>query len=215
MKEFNSLYNYKNAFSTMKVIVITITVASFIFAGGIFYVFTKNQEESTTRVWVKTTDGSMFAADKNSSITLNDRIVEYKHHVKWFYTLWYTLNKANHEENINAALNLANKTVGEEQLDVYQSQSVFDKLQRTGRRFESEIIGDPEIQVNENGVIGRIMGTLTFIDENGEAYRKQNLNIEFLLNDVLRIQGRTDNNPHGVLISGWKILDDSEIVSDN
>jgi len=213
--KFNELYNYRNAFKTITILTVVIVIGCLFAVGGMFYVFTTNQTNSTLQIWVKTQDGSMFKADKSTEITLEDRVIEYKHHVKWFYNIWYTLNRTDYQENVNTGLNLINKKSGEDLLDVYVSQGVFQKIDQTGRGLISKIIEDPIIEVTENGVFGKIIGELKFIDENGKEYRKQHLDISFQLQDVLKIQGRSDKNPHGVMISEWKIVNDNVIDSTN
>lgn len=208
MKEFNQLYNYKTAFATLKIIVIVVVIASLSTVGAMYYVFVSKQNETTQRIWVKTQDGSMFSANVNNGISQDDRIIEYKHHVKWFYNLWYSLTKSTHEENINKALDLIDKAKGSEMLDFYIAQGVFNKLNQTGRRFESKMLEEPKIVINEQGIFGEIKGKLSFIDETGKVYRVQHLDVNFELMDVLTIQGRTDNNPHGVLIKNWGIVND-------
>lgn len=208
MKEFNQLYNYKTAFATLKVIVIVVVVASLGAVASVYYIFVDKQNASTQRIWVKTADGSMFSATEKNAISYEDRVIEYKHHVKWFYNLWYSLTKSTHEENINKALDLIDKVKGGEMLDFYIAQGVFNKLNQTGRRFESRLLEEPTISLTEKGIFGEIKGKLSFIDETGKVYRVQHLDVAFELTDVLTIQGRTDNNPHGVLIKNWTITND-------
>lgn len=211
MTEFKNLMNYRDAFKTMRILVLTVIVLCFGLVGYIFYHFQEKEKSMLNNIWVKTQDGSMFNASKAGAMTKEDRIVEYQHHVKWFYNLWYTLNKDIQEDNINAALNLIDKKPGEELLDYYMSQNVFRKLSQTGRSFVSKITKEPEIHITNTGIIGRVYGVIYFYDEKMKIYRKQHLDAEFTLSDVLTIQGRTNVNPHGVKIASWNVINDKEI----
>lgn len=209
--KFTELYNYRSSFKLITIGSLTLVVASLILVGVMYYIFTQNQNDSTQQIWVKTQDGSIFSVDKSEQIVLEDRIVEYKHHTKWFYNLWYTLNRANNEDNINTALNLVTTEQGEDLLDVYTSQGVFQKLTQTGRSFECKMEGEPEIKVTSQGIFGQLKGYLKFFDENGQIYRNQHLDVAFELKDVISVQGRTNKNPHGVLVSSWEIINDTEV----
>lgn len=209
--EFKELISYRDAFKTTRILALTVIVLCIGLTGFVFYQSHQKEQSMLNTIWIKTQDGSMFAASKAGAMSKDDRIVEYKHHVKWFYNLWYSLDKDNQESNINLALNLIDKQPGEELLDYYMSQNVFRKISQTGRSFVSKITTEPEIKITNAGIIGRVYGVIDFYDEQRKIYRKQHLDVEFTLSDVLGIQGRTNVNPHGVKISTWTVINDKEV----
>ncbi|PKP45132.1 MAG: hypothetical protein CVT95_09450 [Bacteroidetes bacterium HGW-Bacteroidetes-12] len=211
MTEFKELISYRDAFKTTRILALTVIVLCIGLTGFIYYQSIEKEKQMLNNIWIKTQDGSMFSAERVGVMTKEDRVIEYKHHVKWFYNMWYTLNKDNQENNINAALNLIEKKPGEELLDYYISQNVFQKISQTGRSFISKLKGEPEIHISTNGIIGRVYGTIDFYDEQRQVYRKQHLDVEFALNDVIGIEGRSNINPHAVKIASWNVINDKEV----
>ena len=170
------------------------------------YVFTisvKMVERSRQKIYVLDNGKSLLVALRED-ITEN-RNAEARHHVKRFHELFFTLepDKEYIENNIREALHLADRSAME-QYQSFKENNVYNQV------IASDIsmtLQTDSIQLEFSGYPYRF----TFFGKQ-KIVRKSNITIRNLkTSGHIRNISRTDNNPHGFLMEGWRIIENNDL----
>ncbi len=200
--KLDSLVNYRTANSAMKIITIIAIVFAFVFSVWMYLYSLKELKASKNKIYMLDAKGNAYAADEKN-IDINTRAFEYEAHVKTFYNLWYSIDENSYKRNIDDALNLAGEC-GKEMYNEYKEQDLLNTLRSKNLSTTVEI-KEIKIEVTQRPITGYIKGIQTIKRLGGEISR--NMNCTFQLHDV----DRSRENPHGVKIENWKVIDNSEI----
>ena len=170
------------------------------------YVFTisvKMVERSRQKIYVLDNGKSLLVALRED-ITEN-RNAEARDHVKRFHELFFTLepDKEYIENNIREALHLADRSAME-QYRSFKENNVYNQV------IASDIsmtLQTDSIQLDFSGYPYRF----TFFGKQ-KIVRKSNITIRNLkTSGYIRNISRTDNNPHGFLMEGWRIIENNDL----
>jgi len=200
--ELKSLTTYKSAFSLVQLILIAVILAS---AGAnvmIWKMFSEKIEQLSSVIYIMDGSGSVEPASQ-TPINLEQRTFEYEDHVKDFYRLWYAFDEHNFEENLEKGLYLVGEC-GISLFDTYKEDRVLEKLQEKNL---SLFVSVEEISINTETrpVSGYIKGTQTIKRLAGKMTRR--MDCTFTLHNV----SRSRENPHGVKIENWEIVNNSKV----
>lgn len=200
-----SLTNYKTAYSLVSIIAVTIIVSAFGSGAFIYYINAKMLQENKSVIYILDEKGNALIANKSQQ-SLETRVFEYEDHVKDFYQLWYAYDQFSYKRNIETALNLIGEG-GKELYNLDLEQDIFGMLREKNLTLTVSVT---DVQINDTRpVTGKITGTQTIRRLKGKLTR--NLIATFTLKDV----DRSRNNPHGVIIENWKIIDNTQIPENN
>lgn len=207
-KEFENIMTYKKGFSMMQYIsIISIVLGLGTGVGSYVYHEIKLGElhqqlfQAQKNPWVlDIKSGSVGRANLN--YTSDDKKIEYKHHITMFYNTFYTFDQFNFDSNVDKALNLIGDK-GKELLALYEEKEIKKKLIEGNMEITTKVEKinfDPK---NPYHGISYAIQTL----RKGKNIARRKVNAEFLLEPC----GRSDKNPHGVLIKTWKIIDNAKV----
>lgn len=200
--ELKSLETYKSAFGLVQLLLVAVVAAS---AGANVYtwkLYSDKTDQLSSVIYIMDGAGSVTAAERQP-LNLEQRVFEYEDHVKDFYGLWYAFDEHSFQRNTEKGLYLIGEC-GVKLLDVYKEERVFSKLQEKNLKV-SVAVEDIAINLETRPVTGYIKGAQTISRLGGEMSRR--MDCTFTLYDV----DRSRENPHGVKIENWQIIDNSKI----
>lgn len=136
---------------------------------------------------------------------LLNRPVEYKSQIELFHRLFFTLPPDNDyiKENIEKSLYLIDES-GKKEYTNLRENGFYNQIVSSNAMVT---IKTDSIKINEENQKFIYYGTQTINRKTALITRK--LITEGSFENIMR----TNNNPHGVLLKNWKILDNSEISS--
>ncbi len=201
--EFKSLKNIESSFKQIRLFSIVFVVMCTISAGYAVwksYDFAQKQREK------------IYVLDEGKSLMLalsqdleQNRPVEAREHVKRFHELFFTLapDKAAIESNIRRALHLSDKSA-------YYHHNNFSEKGYYNRIISGNInqrISVDSLKCDFNTYPYKVVtyAKQMIIRESNVTERNLTTSCQ-LLNSV-----RSDNNPHGFMIEGFEIVDNSDI----
>lgn len=170
------------------------------------YVFTlsaKMVETSKQKIYILDNGKSLLAALREN-ITEN-REAEARDHVKRFHELFFTLepDKEYIEKNVKEALYLADCSAMEQ----YQSFKENNMYNQVIASDISMMVQTDSIRLDFTGYPYRFL----FFGKQ-KIVRTSNITIRNLeTSGYLRNISRTDNNPHGFLMEGWRIVQNQDV----
>lgn len=202
-KVLKSLVSYKSAFQLLKLWSVVIIAAVLISSSVSFYYMISEIKRAKSLIWVLDKNGNISSAEESSMYDPKTRIFEFEDHLRKFYRLWYGLDEGSFKRNTDEALHLVGQC-GKELYNEYKETDLLRKLQE-GNLKSSVEIERIEIDMNASPVSGLLYGIQTVRRPKGQGKRR--LDAEFILYDV----ERSRENPHGVLIEGWRIINSDKI----
>ncbi|MFI3333584.1 MAG: conjugative transposon protein TraK [Rikenellaceae bacterium] len=203
--EFKSLKNIESSFKQIRLFSIIFLVACTI---GTAYSIWKSYdfaERQREKIYVLDNGKSLMLA--LSQELEQNRPVEAREHVKRFHELFFTLapDKAAIESNINRALHLADKSA-------FYHYNDFAEKGYYNRIIAGNIIQRVEIESIECDFEGYPYKVTTHAKQ--MIIRESNVTERQLITTcTLSNSVRSDNNPHGFIIEGFEIVDNSDIKS--
>ena len=170
------------------------------------YVFTlsaKMVETSKQKIYILDNGKSLLAALRENMT--ENREAEARDHVKRFHELFFTLepDKEYIEKNVKEALYLADRSAMEQ----YQSFKENNMYNQVIASDISMTVQTDSIRLDFTGYPYRF---LYFGKQ--KIVRTSNITIRILeTSGYLRNISRTDNNPHGFLMKGWRIVQNQDV----
>lgn len=170
------------------------------------YVFTlsaKMVETSKQKIYILDNGKSLLAALRENMT--ENREAEARDHVKRFHELFFTLepDKEYIEKNVKEALYLADRSAMEQ----YQSFKENNMYNQVIASDISMTVQTDSIRLDFTGYPYRF---LYFGKQ--KIVRTSNITIRILeTSGYLRNISRTDNNPHGFLMEGWRIVQNQDV----
>ncbi|MEQ9221064.1 MAG: hypothetical protein RLO17_23620 [Cyclobacteriaceae bacterium] len=209
--ELSNLVTYKSSFTILRItllLVIVIFTCSFI---GLYYYTSVELEKANNRVFLLEASGNMMVAGAMDVVSKKDFELMVEDHVRDFYHLFFSFDENNYSDNTERALKLIG-TSGVELFDNYRRENVLARLKEANAVVEIEI-EQVIIEVkNINNIRAQVKAVQTTRAGNNSISRRMDSNIF----DVIR-KGvtRTIENPHGLRIENFVIVDKSEVKENN
>lgn len=170
------------------------------------YVFTLSAnmvELSKQKIYVLDNGKSLLVALRED--ISENRDAEARDHVKRFHELFFTLepDKDYIEKNVREALYLADRSAME-QYQSYKENNLYNQV----------IASNISMTLQADSVkldFSTYPYPISFYGKQ-KIVRKSNITIRSLkTSGFLRNTSRTDNNPHGFLIEGWRIVENNDL----
>lgn len=208
--ELSNLVTYKSSFSLLRitlVLVILIFSLSFI---GLYYYTSKELEEANNRVFLLEASGNMMVAGAMDVVSREDFELMVEDHIRDFYQLFFSFDENNYDTNTERALKLIGSS-GMELFDNYRRDNVLSRLREANAVVEiqvEQVIIDVK---NINNIRAQVKAVQTTRAGNNSISRRMDSNV---FNIIKKGVTRTLENPHGLRIENFVIIDKSE-VEDN
>jgi len=197
-----SLFDYKSAFKTSMMFFASVVYFCVVAVMVMAVYMYRELDKQNAIIYVMDKTGAISTADRND-LDVSGRLFEYEDHVKTFYRKWYAFDESSFELNIETALYLIGD-VGKSMYQKYMEDNILRTLKQMNMSVTVEIT-DVYVDMNTMPRSGHITGIQTIKRTKGSVSR--NMNCTFMLWDV----SRSRNNPHGVKIEKWEIINNSVI----
>ena len=197
------IFDIQQKFRFTVYVLLIISVAMVAGSGYVFTLSVKLVERSKQKIYVLDNGKSLLVALRED--ISENRDAEARDHVKRFHELFFTLepDKAYIENNIKEALYLADRSAME-QYQSFKENNVYNQV------IASDIsmtLQTDSIQLDFTNYPYRF----TYHGKQ-KIVRTSNITIRNLeTSGFLRNISRTDNNPHGFMMEGWRIVENSDL----
>jgi conjugative transposon TraK protein len=140
-----------------------------------------------------------FASGRKENIS-----VEARDHVKTFHRLFFTLDPDEKliEANIRQALYLADETA-KRQYDDLKEKGFYEGIV-SGNISQELAVDSIKVSTASEPYVFRFYGTLRIVRPTSVITRS------LVTGGRLRNISRSDNNPHGLLVERWEVLDNTD-----
>lgn len=205
--EYNlkGLMNYKSAFQLMQIVFFIIVVVFLVIVGIIYFNSQKRIASLQNSIYVIDKTGAIASANRMQQ-TKDTRLFEYKDQVKSFFQLWYQLDPASYNGNINNALKLIGKS-GKVLYAQYLDAEIEKKLITNGITTKS-YVDSIKFDTSTLPVKGIVYGRQDIIRKN--VTTKRMMVCTFTITDI----NRSEDNSHGALIDNWNVIN-NKIINKN
>lgn len=181
----------------------TIVFAAFIVVAGFFFAY-KMIEDSRKSIYIL--DNGVPVLAKQTDVLLN-RPVEYKAQIELFHRLFFTLapDDAYIKENIQKSLYLIDDSAKKEYTNL-KEKGFFNQIVASSSMVS---IHADSITLNPDNKKFQFFGKQMITRKSSVITRK--LITEGFYDDIIR----SPNNPHGVMLKNWRIINNEEISNQN
>ncbi len=197
------IFDIQQKFRFTVYVLLIISVAMVAGSGYVFTLSVKLVERSKQKIYVLDNGKSLLVALRED--ISENRDAEARDHVKRFHELFFTLepDKAYIENNIKEALYLADRSAME-QYQSFKENNVYNQV----------IASDISMTLQTDSIQLDFSGYPYQFTYHGKQkiVRTSNITIRNLeTSGFLRNISRTDNNPHGFMMEGWRIVENSDL----
>jgi len=181
----------------------TIVFAAFIVVAGFFFAY-KMIEDSRKSIYIL--DNGVPVLAKQTDVLLN-RPVEYKAQIELFHRLFFTLapDDSYIKENIQKSLYLIDDSAKKEYTNL-KEKGFFNQIVASSSMVS---IHADSIALNPDNKKFQFFGKQMITRKSSVITRK--LITEGFYDDIIR----SPNNPHGVMLKNWRIINNEEISNQN
>jgi hypothetical protein len=203
--QIDEVKNYRGAFKTIAYgSFIIIGIAIVVFAGTVIYLYKKSQIGYNSIWIVDPKSSTVVKADQVLSAANPEREFEYRNHVTMFLHDWFEFDQFNFKEHINQGINYLGNC-GPSMLNDYNTQDLGRRLIEKNMKCTIQI-DSIQFDMGHVPVRGACFAIQTIASPAGSKQRK--IYATFTMHDL---EGRSNKNPHGVLIDDMKFFDTSTI----
>ncbi|WP_339869648.1 conjugative transposon protein TraK [uncultured Algoriphagus sp.] len=203
---FSKPKNIDTAFRQIRIFTLTIIIGCLLFSGFTLYKSQQLTASLQQKIYILANGKALeaFATDRRDNI-----LVEAKDHISTFHRYFFTLDPDEKViiANTAKALYLADAT----------AKRQYDNL--TESNYYSNIIaGNISQEINMDSVAIDLQQTPSYFRYYGTQQLTRTGSIvtrKLVTEGYLRKVSRSDNNPHGFLIEGWKTLENTDIHIQN
>lgn len=196
-----TLINLDNAFKSLKIITIVVIVMSFGFCFGMYFIFESNNQKAREKIYVLTSSGALeLAQAKDPHI---NRKAELQNHIDMFHRFFFEFDPDANEINksVNRALVLIDDSG--KQLHYSRKEALYYHKVIEGSISSRIQIDSIVSDLGSYPYLAKIYAKQKLIRPSKIAYK--NLVAICQLRDVKR----TDDNPHGLLIEQYRLINNS------
>jgi len=204
--EISELVSYKKSHSSLRVLALTSIVSSALIVLLVFLQYT-SALATEQRVYANSLSANQWVLDPNtgavynmsqSAITEESKIVEYEHHVTMVYKSFYEFDPfENFQEKLGKGLELVDQKIGVKIISAHDKVDLENRIKSEGMHIYADI-DSILLDINPTKISGIAFGKQKIIKGKGKGLR--HLDYEF---EMIPLEGRTANNPHGVVITKW------------
>ena len=200
--KFPSLTNYKQAYSLVKVFALVIVLFFGCIAAFVSYNATQTVKNLQNSIYVLSPTGEISIALRSNE--KDNRYFEYESHIEKGYTLWYEMDEGSYHPNIEKALFLFGDC-GKLMLNDYKEQKMLRNLQAKNMQLKVSV-DSIKWDKTVTPVFGVVYGVQTIKRPGGQLKRRMDCSFNIL------DYSRSKQNPHGVKIENWNVINSEVIV---
>ena len=196
-------FDIRQKFRFTVYVLLAVSLVTISLSGYVFTLSVKLVERSRQKIYVLDNGKSLLVALRED--ISENRDAEARDHVKRFHELFFTLepDKEYIEKNVREALYLADRSAMEQ----YQSF-------KENNMYNQVIASDISMTVTTDSIrldFSTYPYTFTYYGRQ-KIVRTSNITLRRLeTTGCLRNISRTDNNPHGFLMEGWRIVQNQDM----
>ncbi len=206
--ELKNLVTYKSSFTLLRVsllLVVVIFSCAFI---GLYYYTARELEKANSKVYLLESSGNMIAASAMDVVTREDFELMVEDHVRDFYTLFFSFDENSYEQHTERALQLIGQS-GRELYDSYRRENVLARLKEANAVVEIDI-EQVKVEVrNINNIQVQVKAVQTTWAGDNSISRRMDSNVFQVVRKGI---SRSLDNPHGLRIENFVIVDKSEVI---
>lgn len=203
---FNKPKNIDTAFRQIRLYTMMVIIGCLLLSGFIVYRSQQLTASLQQKVYILSNGKAMeaFATDRRDNLQ-----VEAKDHVSTFHRYFFTLDPDEKviTSNTGKALYLADASA-KRQYDNLQESNYYSNI-ISGNISQEISVDSVVIDMHQTPLYFRYYGTQRLIRTGSIVTRK------LITEGYLRQLSRSDHNPHGFLIEGWKTLENTDINIQN
>lgn len=203
---FRKAKNIDTAFRQTRVLAIGIITATILLCCYVTYKSFELSKNVQSKIYVL---GNGKALEAYASERADNLPVEAKDQVKTFHSAFFTLSpdEKHNQQTINRALNLADNSA-KRQYDNLRESNYYTGI-ITGNINQVVITDSISLQLESSPIRFRFHGKQ-------EITRPSSVVVRSLITEgALRQVQRSENNPHGLLIERWKIIENKDLSIKN
>lgn len=197
------LFDIQRKFRFTVYVLLTVSIGLIGLSGYVFTLSLKLADQSRQKIYVLDNGKSLLVALRED--ISENRDAEARDHIKRFHELFFTLepDKQYIESNVREALYLADRSAME-QYESFKENNVYNQV--IASDISMTVITD-SIKLDFSSYPYRF----TYYGRQ-KIVRTSNITIRSLqTTGLLRNTSRTDHNPHGFLIEGWRIIANKDL----
>lgn len=199
---FQKMKNIDSAFRYVRLFTIIIVVGSLLLDGFIFFKSYQLSAASQNKIYVL---ASGKAIEAFGSVRKDNLAVEARDHIKRFHEYFFTL--APDDGQIRAGIQKALYMADGSARNIYsslQENNYYAQL-ISGNVSQEVMIDSVQLNLNAYPYYFRLYGSEKIVRPVSITYRS------LVTEGYLREVPRSDNNPHGLLIEKWSILENKDL----
>lgn len=197
MSYLKERYQDKN---TLKVVFIIVSIVYCITIIGLIVSHNLRIDKLEKTTWAIDRSSGAVIQLKNSIYTIEDRLIEYKSHVRSFLKLFYQFDEYTFLDNMKEAENYMASESFEIELNKYRKDKILERIQEDDLIL-SIGIKKLEVKYSNNTPIGEF--TIVQSYRRGESVKKRIIEGQFKIKDT---EGRSSKIPHACLMYDYIIL---------
>ena len=197
------LFDIQRKFRFTVYVLLAVSIGLMGLSGYVFTLSLKLDNQSRQKIYVLDNGKSLLVALRED--ISENRDAEARDHIKRFHELFFTLepDKQYIESNVREALSLADRSAMD-QYESFKENNVYNQV--IASDISMTVMTDSiELDFSSYPYLFTYYGRQKIV-------RTSNITIRNLqTTGQLRNTSRTDHNPHGFLIEGWRILDNKDL----
>lgn len=197
------LRNIDSSIKLLKIIALVSICTSVLFSGYVFFYSMREIDKSRDKVYLLSNGEALELV---RSRNLRDNLqAEIKNHISMYHEFFYNLDPDPKDitKRVNMALNLIDQSG--KLSEAQRQESMYYHKMIDGSISSRIYIDSISVQENKDYYVCKIFGKQKL--ERSSRYIIKNLNASCNIRQV----ARTDNNPHGLMIENYNLIDNSTL----
>lgn len=201
-----ALKNIETSFQMSKTLAIVAIISSVVYSITLTFFYYKNVNKLSERVYIMSSGAAIEAFSSNVK---ENRPAEAKHHIKRLHELFFTVSPdpKSIQRNVERAYYYGDESI-KKLYDAYSEKQFFNDM-ITANAIQEISIDSVNVNMNDYPFRANCFATLTI--KRATTTTTRNLITECSMVEV----NRSDNNPHGLMIQDWRVLENRDIKTEN
>lgn len=201
-----SLKNIETSFQMSKTLAIVSIISSVVYSIALTFFYYKNLNKLSERVYIMSSGAAIEAFSSNVK---ENRPAEAKHHIKRLHELFFTVSPdpKSIQRNVERAYYYGDESI-KKLYDAYSEKQFFNDM-ITANAIQEISVDSVNVNMNDYPFRANCFATLTI--KRATTTTTRNLITECSMVEV----NRSDNNPHGLMIQDWRVLENKDIKTEN
>jgi conjugative transposon TraK protein len=201
-----ALKNIETSFQMTKTLAISAILGSVIYSLVLTYFYYKNTKDVAERVYILSSGAAIEAFSSN---VRENRPAEAKHHIKRLHELFFTVSPdpKSIQRNMERAYYYGDASI-KKLYDAYAEKQFFNDM-ITANAVQEISIDSVKLNMRDYPFHVNCFASLTI-------KRATTTTTRSLITECSMIEvNRSDNNPHGLMVQDWRVLENKDIKTEN